>query len=145
MIKTAKLVAATSIVAGICNQNTIDNLPLLAYENVSNLPHNGYHIHKDAAAMGSPLGPFLANIFRSQFSAPVANCANGTIDEHHVGDNILIFNPSKLDDVVTTGTKKYKNPKFTSEFETDCGISFFGLRVVKERMSNLVFHRFFLT
>ena len=82
--------------------------------------------------MGSPLGPFLANIFMSQFDAPIAHCANGTIYELYVDDILMTVNPSRLDDVVTNCKKMHKNLKYTSEIETDCDISFLDLRVVRQ-------------
>ena len=83
-------------------------------------------------AIGSPLGPFLANIFVGQFDAPIADCANGTIYERYVDDILMTVNPSKRDDVMTTCNKLHKNLKIAYEFETDCGISFLDLRVVRQ-------------
>ena len=108
--KTAKLPAETEIVDGICDQNTIEKLLLLACENVCISTHNGCHIQRDGVAMGSLLGPFHANIFLSQFDAPIAN---DTIYDRYVDDIVRTVNPSKPDDVVTTWNKMHKNLIFT--------------------------------
>ena len=58
--KTTQLLTKTGIINGICNQNIIEKLLLLACKNICILAHNGYHKQRDGLAMGSPLGPFLA-------------------------------------------------------------------------------------
>ena len=52
---------------------TMEELLLLACENIQILTHDGYSNQCDGVAMGSPLGPFLANIFMSQFDTLLAN------------------------------------------------------------------------
>ena len=131
--KTAEFVAESGVNDRICNQNTIEKLLLLACKNVCTLAHNGYHIQRDGVALGSPLGPFLANIFMSQFDARITDCANGTIFERYDDDILMTNSPSKLNDVVTTCNKMHKNLKIRSEIKTDCRISFLNLRVVRKR------------
>ena len=52
VIKTAKLLAETVMNDGICNQNIIEKLLVLASENVCISAYNGYHIQRYGVAMG---------------------------------------------------------------------------------------------
>ena len=68
----------------------------------------------------------------SQFDAPMADCANGTVCKRYLDDILMTVNRSKLDDMVTTFNEMHEKLKFTSEIETDCGIPFLDLTVVRK-------------
>ena len=54
-------------------------LLLLATSNVQILTDDGYYTQIDGVAMGSPVGPFLANVFLAQYDKVIAEKCGGTI------------------------------------------------------------------
>ena len=130
--KTADLLANSGVIDKICDKGTIESLLLLACENVCILTHNGYYRQKDGVAMGSPLGPFLANIFMSEFDSVIAENADGSIYERYVDDILLSLTPEKLDDVIKVANHLHSNLKFTSEVENESGLSFLDLKLKRQ-------------
>ena len=132
VIKTADLLSQRGIIDEVCSRDTIEQLLLLACENVNILTHKGYYRQVDGVAMGSPLGPYLANVFMSQFDDTIAETAGGTIYERYVDDILLTIAPSKLDALIAYANSLHRNLKFTSEFEVDGSISFLDLKITRQ-------------
>ena len=91
----------------------------------------------DGVAMGSPIGPTLANIFMCHHEQKwLNNCPNPIkpqLYQRYVDDTFLLFNksqnPKQFLDYLN---KQHKNIKFTFETENNNSISFLDINIVKQ-------------
>ena len=113
-----------------CDTNTIQNLDrndmrelltLAAYESFF-IFHQVMYRQIDGVAMGSPLGPILANAFLCHFEKKwLSECPPDFLPKvfkRYVDDTFVMFLcQSHLKDFVNYMNTKYPNTKFISEFE----------------------------
>ena len=120
---------------GHFSKETAEHLMLLACENVHILTPEGYYRQKDGVAMGSPLGPFLANIFMSQFDSVLEDKSAGTFYERYVDDILLSLKLECLHDLLNCANALHPNLRFTTEAEENGCISFLDLKVTRQNRS----------
>ena len=88
---------------------------------------NNIYIESDGVAMGSPLGPTLANIFmveleRSEIPGPVNNKLNNW--RRYVDDTICYIKVDSIDYVLSKLNNFHKSIQFTVEVVKEGRISF---------------------
>ena len=98
---------------------------------------NEYYSQLDGVAMGSPLGPTLANAFLCHFEkqwlsdCPQDFCPN--IYRRYVDDIFVTFNSyQQLKKFVEYMTTKHPNIKFTFEHEHNNSFSFLNVKICRE-------------
>ena len=90
----------------------------------------------DGVAMGSPLGPTLANIFMCHFEETFLK--NATVGKprfyrRYVDDILLGFSePADIDTFWQYYNSRHDNIKFTIEYEAQCTISFLDITIIRE-------------
>jgi hypothetical protein len=92
---------------------------------------------KDGVAMGSPLGPTLANIFMVDFEEKFVKTApediKPTFYRRYVDDILVGFqDPTNIDKFWQHINEKHQNIKFTTELESEGRISFLDILIKKE-------------
>ena len=95
-----------------------------------------FFLQKDGVAMGSPLGPTMANIFMCNFeNKHLQNCNfdfKPVFYKRYVDDILLGFNKKEdINNFLTYYNSKHPNIKFTLELETEKGISFLDTDISK--------------
>ena len=104
----------------------MEELLLLAFENNQILTHDGDFNQCDGVAMGSPLGPFLVNIFMSQFDTLLANETARSFYHRYVDDICL-----GLDHLLAYANTLHSNLNFTYELEDNQSIPFLDLKITR--------------
>ena len=144
------------IVHLFCDTNTIQNLDrndmrehlnLAAYESFFIFDQVMYR-QIDAVAMGSPLGPILANAFLCHFEKQwLSECPPDFLHKvfkRYVDDIFVMFLcQSHLKDFVNYMNTKHPNIKFTSEFEQNDFFSFLDVKITRSnnQLITLVFSK----
>ena len=127
-----------------CDTNTIQNLDrndmrellnLTAYESFVIFDQVMYR-QIDGVAMGSPLGPILANAFLCHFEKQwLSECPPDFLPKvfkRYVDDIFVMFLcQSHLEDFVNYMNTKNPNIKFTSEFEQNDFFSFLDVKITR--------------
>ena len=96
-----------------------------------------YYIQKDGVAMGSPLGPTLANVFLSHFEEQwMSDCP---IDykpityRRYVDNTFLLFSSElHVTKFLNYMNSKHRNIKFTVEREENNSLSFLGINIFRD-------------
>ena len=91
----------------------------------------------DDVAMGSPLGPTLANVFMCHFeNIWLENCPSyfkPIVYRRFVDDTFLLFrSKDHVEKFRNYPNKLHKNTKFTSKIEEKCSLSFLGITMSGE-------------
>ena len=91
----------------------------------------------DGVAMGSPLGPTLANVFMCHFeNIWLENCPSHfkpIAYRRFVGDTFLLFrSKDHVEKFRNYLNKQHKNIKFTSEIEENGSLSFLNIKISRE-------------
>ena len=144
------------IVHLFCDTNTIQNLDrndmrehlnLAAYESFFIFDQVMYR-QIDAVAMGSPLGPILANAFLCHFEKQwLSECPPDFLHKvfkRYVDDIFVMFLcQSHLKDFVNYMNTKHPNIKFTSAFEQNYFFSFLDVKITRSnnQLITLVFRK----
>ena len=127
-----------------CDANTIQNLDrndirelltLAAYESFF-IFYQFMFRQIDSVAMGSPLGPILANAFLCHFEKQwLSECPPNflpKVSKRYVNDIFVMFLcQSHLKDFVNYMNTKHPNIKFTSEFEQNDFFSFLDVKITR--------------
>ena len=102
----------------------------------------------DGVAMGSPLGPVLANIFMSHFEQQALSNYTDTkplMYRRYVDDTFLIFeNESNMDSFFSYISNLHPNIKFTRETEQNNNISFLDISITRQfdnTLATSVYHK----
>ena len=92
-------------------------------------------MQNDSVAMGSPLGPILANIFMVELERSVipglANKANNW--RRYVDDTICYIEVDSIDYVLSKLNNFRKNIQFTFEVEKEGRISFLDILMIRDK------------
>ena len=96
---------------------------------------NNIYIQSDGAAMGSPLGPILANVFMVELQRSVipglANKLNNW--KRYVDDTICYIKVDSIDYVLSKLNNFHKNIQFTVEVEKEGRISFLDVLMIRDK------------
>ncbi len=99
----------------------------------------------DGVAMGSPLGPVLANIFMVELENYLVPRLGNIVPLwfRYVDDTFSFVEGSKVDEVINTLNSFHPNIRFTSEIEVGGTISFLDVRVttLQDRTMGTDIHR----
>ena len=97
------------------------------------------YLQIDGVAMGSPLGPVLANIFMVELERFLVPSLNGSLRvwKRYVDDTFAIVKRNSVDAILNTLNRFHRNITFTHEIESGGKIAF--LDVLVERTGNGTF------
>ena len=96
--------------------------------------NNETYIQVEGVAMGSPLGPVLANIFRVELDTSVIpNLSNKVkLRKRFVDDTFCLARLEYIDKILLALNSFHKNIKFTFEIEKDNTISFLDILIIRK-------------
>ena len=88
----------------------------------------------DGVAMGSPLGPVLANVFMVEFEKQVLPLLTGKVSswERYVDDTFTFVKKGEIDNVISILNGFHKDVQFTHEVEENGTISFLDVKVKRK-------------
>ena len=112
----------------------LKRLILLCTENIQFQFNNGIYRQKDGVAMGSPIGPLLANIFMSKLETQKLSLVINKLTCYcrYVNDIFVIAkNTMDLNEVLNLFNSVHVNTKFSVEREADGHLSFLDVNVIK--------------
>ncbi|CAM4849385.1 unnamed protein product [Rotaria magnacalcarata] len=121
------------------NKKQFKKLLELAVCNVPFRFMNEYYIQCDGVAMGSPLGPILADMFMSKLENKLNKFSKNKpqVWLRYVDDILCIFdNKQNIDNVLESINKWHKNISFTREKEIDNTIHFLDVLIIRNINTN---------
>lgn len=121
------------------NKKELKKLLELAVCNIPFRFRNKYFVQCDGVAMGSPLGPILADIFMSNLETKLNKFSKNKpqLWIRYVDDILCIFhNKQDIDDVLQRINKWHKNIKFTIEKEKENQINFLDVLIIRNVNTN---------
>ena len=88
----------------------------------------------DGVAMGSPLGPVLANVFMVELEKQVLPLLAGKVSswERYVDDTFTFVKKGEIDNVINILNGFHEDVQFTHEVEKDGTIAFLDVNVIKK-------------
>ena len=109
-------------------------LLILCTKNVHFTFNNETYIQVDGVAMGSPLGPVLANIFMVELETFVIPNLNKKVKlwKRFVDDIFCLARLEYIDNILLALNSFHKNIKFTFEIEKDNTISFLDILIIRK-------------
>ena len=107
----------------------------LCTKNVHFSFNNQIYIQVDGVAMGSPLGPVLANIFMVELESSIIPTLNDQIKlwKRFVDDTYCFAKCEYTNNILSTLNSFHPNIKFTIEIEKDDAIPFLDVLILKKR------------
>ena len=92
------------------------------------------YVQNDGVAMGSPLGPVLANIFMVELERLVTPTLMDKMKcwTRYVDDTLCYIKTDSIDYVLKILNGFHKNTQFTYEVERDSKISFLNVLVIRD-------------
>ena len=134
----AQLLFKDNLVMHGLNKDEFKSLLILATKESFILFNGSYYQQIDGVAMGSPLGPTLANIFLGYYEQKwLADCPTAfkpSFYKRYVDDIFLLFSDIRhLDQFKAYMNSRHGNMKFTSEAEIDNTLSFLDINVIRDR------------
>ena len=132
-----KLFKSSQTVSGLSKQQVFEMLSLTTKENVI-LFDQKYYSQVNGVAMGSPLGPALANIFLCYDETTwLKNCSKSfkpVYYKRYVDDIFVLFEkPEQVLWFVNYTNKRHINTKFSFETEKDNCFSFLNVKICREK------------
>ena len=132
-----ELFKSSQTVSGLNKQQVLEMLWLTTKENFI-LFDQKYYSQIDGVAMGSPLGPTLANIFLCYHETTwLKNCPKSfkpVYYKRYVDDIFVLFEkPEQVSRFVKYMNKRHKNIKFSFETEKDNSFSFLDVKICREK------------
>ena len=123
-------------VSGLNKKEMFEMLSLTLKESII-LFDNKYYSQIDGVAMGSPLGPTLANIFlcyhESNWLKDCPKDFKPVYYKRYVDDIFVLFNkPEHAQFFLEYMNKKHKNMKFSIETEINGSLSFLDVKIFRE-------------
>ena len=98
-----------------------------------------YYVQCDGVAMGSPLGPILADLFMSKLEEKVNKFSTNkpSVWYRYVDDVFCIFKTNQnIDDFLKRINKWHDNITFTKETESNDRIAFLDVSIIRNTISN---------
>ena len=97
------------------------------------------YVQNDGVAMGSPLGPVLANIFMVELERSVIPTLMDKMKcwTRYVDDTLCYIKTDSIDYVLKMLNGFHRNIQFTYEVETDSKISFLDVLVIRDSSNNI--------
>ena len=97
------------------------------------------YVQNDGVAMGSPLGPILANIFMVELERSVIPTLMDKMKcwTRYVDDTLCYIKTDSIDYVLKMLNGFHRNIQFTYEVETDSKISFLDVLVIRDSSNNI--------
>ena len=131
-----KLFKSDMTVSGLNKKEMFEMLSLTLKESII-LFDNKYYSQIDGVAMGSPLGPTLANIFlcyhESNWLKDCPKNFKAIYYKRYVHDIFVLFNkPERAQFFLEYINKKHKNIKFSIETELNGSLSFLDVKIFRE-------------
>ena len=110
---------------------TITQLLQICVKNIQFIFNNKYYIQKDGVAMGSPLGPILANIYVGYIESLNPHIDNDTFFFGRYVDDILVIaeNAQVINQLKDSLNNVDRDIQFTTEFETNHSIPFLDVNI----------------
>ena len=95
--------------------------------------NNKTHLQVDGVAMGSPLGPVLANIFMVELERNIIPTLSNDVFlwKRYVDDTICFIKLTSINKVLETLNSYHKNIKLTIETETENKLSFLDVLLIR--------------
>lgn len=116
---------------------TLKSLILLCTHNVQFSFNDKYYFEKDGVAMGSPLGPVLADIFMGYVENFMINISNNDPIHYYryVDDTFLVFrNQADIYAFLDKMNTVHSNLEFTCELSRSNSLPFLDVLVIKKMM-----------
>ena len=108
--------------------------------------NNKTYLQVDGVAMGSPLGPVLANIFLVEFERNIIPTLSNDVLlwKRYVDDTICFIKLTSINKVLPTLSSYHTNIKFTIEIESENKISFLDVLLIRSNslISTKVYHKY---
>ena len=97
------------------------------------------YVQNDGVAMGSPLGPVLANIFMVELERSVITTLMNKMKcwTRYVNDTLCYIKTNSIDYVLKMLNGFHRNIQFTYEVEIDLKISFLDVLVIRDSNNNI--------
>ena len=97
------------------------------------------YVQNDGVAMGSPLGPILANIFMVELERSVIPTLMDKMKcwTRYVDDTLSYIKTDSIHYVLKMLNSFHRNIQFTYEFESDSKISVLDLLVIRDSSNNI--------
>ena len=115
------------------DQKDLKKLLTLCTKNVHFSFNNDIYIQSDGVAMGSPLGPVLANIFMVKLENDVIpTLSNLTLWKRYVDDTIAVIKNGEMNNILQKLNSFHPFIKFTCEVETDNCIAFLDVNIERQ-------------
>ena len=114
-------------------------LLLLCTKNVPFMFNDEMYMQVGGVAMGSPLGPLLANVFMRELEDSLVSGLNNNLDmwTRYVDDTFAFVKINKQDEILEKINSFHKNIKFTYEKEKNKSISFLDVLVTRNNENTL--------
>ena len=111
----------------------MNQLLLLCTKHVHFTFNNVVYIQNDGVAMGSPLGPLLANIFMTELEETIIPTLKNDLKhwKRYVDDTHAYINPRKINSVMTKLNSFHEKIQFTYELETNNKLPFLDVLVTR--------------
>ena len=116
-------------------RSKMKELLYLCTKNVHFSFDNNIYIQSDGVAMGSPLGPILANIFMVELERSVIPGLANKLNNwgQYVDDTICYIKVDSIDYVLSKLNNFHKNIQFTVEVEKEGRISFLVVLMIRDK------------
>ena len=117
------------------SRSEMKELLYLCTKNVHFSFDNNIYIQNDGVAMGSPLGPILANIFMAELERSVIPGLANKLDNwrRYVDDTICNKKVDSIDYVLSKLNNFHRNIQFTVEVEKEGRISFLDVLMIRDK------------
>ncbi|XP_057310566.1 uncharacterized protein LOC130648530 [Hydractinia symbiolongicarpus] len=126
---TSKYLAKLLIPLTKSTYTTESSLDFISSLKGEKVPHNYKLV--DGVAMGSPLGPVLANIFMVELEKEIVPKLENSVKfwKRYVDDTICFVKENQINNVLVTLNSYHSNIQFTYEVENDNYIAFLDVKV----------------
>ena len=113
------------------NREEMKNLLELCTKEMHFFYNENIYRQIDGVAMGSPLGPVLANVFMVELENIMVPRLNDDVPLwlRYVDDTFSFVKQDRIEEVITALNNFHPNIKFTSECEVNGSISFLDVRI----------------
>ena len=129
----------------VFTKNEMKKLLTICTKNLHFSFNNDIHIRIDGVAMGSPLGPVIANIFMVELESVLASKLNDHVKKRRrfVDDTFVYVKRGSIEYVLSVRNSFHDNIKFTYEQENNNRLSFLDVLFIRdhEKINTTVFRK----